>query len=99
MACRAIRAKCTVVPVILFMAGKTIGWSAFVDVVDMALRAFDLRMTVFQFERRKVVIEICGCPSLRFMTGTAVGTESSLMGIIPAMAGLAIHRRSLKIGK
>ena len=59
----AVRAKLTVVFIVLLMAGVTIGGRALENIVNMALLAFGLGVFAFKFENRKVVIEFRGLPT------------------------------------
>lgn len=72
MAGGAIGTESTVVFVILFMAGETICRCAFVNIIDMALLALRFRMSTFQFEDRKIVIELRGFPAVGGMTSCAI---------------------------
>ena len=59
----AVRAKLAVVFVILLMAGVTIGGRACKDIILMTTFAGDARVSAFEFENRKVVIELRGLPT------------------------------------
>ena len=64
MTARAVRAKRSVVFIILLMAGITVCGRAFENFVDVALLTGDFRMSAFEFESREVVIELRGLPAV-----------------------------------
>ena len=53
----------TVVFVVLLMTGVTIGGRPFEDIILMTTFAGDSRVSAFEFESRKVVIELRGLPT------------------------------------
>jgi len=65
----------------------------------MALLAFYVGVRAFEFEHRKVVIELGGRPAISSMTRGAVRAEPALMRFILAVAGITIGRRFGKIVK
>ena len=60
----AVCAELAVVFVILLMTGITIGGRAFENVIDVALLTLGFGMFAFEFESRKVVIELRGLPAV-----------------------------------
>ena len=59
----AVRAELTVVFIVLLMAGVTIGGRTCEDIILMTTFAGDSRVPAFEFESRKVVIELRGLPT------------------------------------
>ena len=99
MAGRTVRAKLTVMLIILLMAGITIGGRTFEDIIDMALLAFHIRVLAFQLESGKVMVEGGLLPIGRGMAGAAVRAEGALVGILGGVAGIAILRCRGKISQ
>jgi hypothetical protein len=64
MTARAVGAKCSVVFIVLLMAGITVRGRALEYVIDVALLTGDFCMFAFQFENREVVIELRGLPAV-----------------------------------
>lgn len=57
------------------------------------------RVFTFQLENRQIVVELCGRPPIFGMAVHATESIFALMGLIVAMAGIAILQRHLKIPK
>ena len=81
-----VRAKLTVVFVVLLMAGVTIGGRTCEDIILMTTFAGDSRVPAFEFESRKVVIELRGLPTVGRMTGGAILPEPAVVFVILPMA-------------
>jgi len=90
MTCRAIRAKATIVMIVLLMTGETIRRCTLEDIVNVALVAFDAGVLAFEFESRKVVVKPGGFPTLWCMTPASIRTKRALMSVIPDVAGLTV---------
>lgn len=97
MAGGAICSELAAMFIVLFMTGITICGSALVNVVDVALFAFDLLMFAFEFEICKVVIELGWFPGIGGMAGGAVRAETTLVRFVFAMAGVTILRQGLQV--
>lgn len=54
-------------------------------------------MHAFQFESGKVMIKRRRRPTRGCVTGTAIGAQPALMGILPGMAGEAVLRCGLQV--
>ena len=83
--------------VIPLMAGVTIAGSPLKNVVDMAAIARYGDMPAVQFERGKVVVKGCRRPARWGVTGTAIGTQPALVGILSGMAGETVLRRGAQV--
>jgi hypothetical protein len=81
----AIRAKLTIMFIILLVAGVAIHRGAFELSIHMAGLTINFCVFAFQFECREIVIELCGCPAFCGMTFRAVQTESALVRLILEM--------------
>lgn len=93
----AIRAVCAVVFIVLLMTGVTISRRASKDLVLMAGLTSHFGMFAFQLEDRKIVIEFGGCPTVLRMTIHATKSITTVVRLVPLMAGIAILQRHLKI--
>ena len=70
------------------MAGITIGWGAFVDIIGMAIRTRSLNMRAGQLEGSHVVVETCRQPSAGRMAAAAVRTQQARVRILIRMTGI-----------
>ena len=95
----AVRAKPTVMLVVVLMAGVTIAGGAFVYAVLVAVLTLCFGVPALEFERRQAVIEFGGRPAVGGVTGGAVGAEASLVRVVGAVAGGAILRSARKVGE
>lgn len=93
----AVRAKLTVMLVILTVAGVAIAGRAFVHIVQVALLTAHIRMFPFEFERRQVVVEFGRRPAIRRMAEGAISAKAPLVRLVSVMAGVTILRRGGKI--
>ena len=82
----AIRAQLTAVDIVLGVAANTGCGRAFVDAIDMTAGAGHGGMFPVQMEREFRVVNIGGLPAGGRVTGCAIGTKLSLVGIICAVA-------------
>ncbi len=97
MARRTVRAKLTVVSVILLMTRITIGWRAFEDIILMTRLAIYFFMLTFEFEGSKIMIKFCRYPRFCGMATLTRQTEATLMRFILLMTGITIAGQRLKI--
>jgi hypothetical protein len=95
MTSRAIRAKLTIVFIILLMARITIPRCSFEDIINMAFFTFNFTMLAFQFEVRQIMVKRCAFPVIRGMASRAILSEPALMFIILSMTRETILRRRL----
>ena len=96
---RTVGSELTVMLIILFMAGITIGGRAFEDVIDVALLAFHFGVPALQFEGGKVMVKSGFLPIRWIVAGTAIRAKLSVMGIVSGVTGSAILGCSRKIGQ
>lgn len=99
MAGGAIGAVPAIVLIILFMTGVTISGCALINTIPMTGFAFCFGMLALQFKGCEIVVEFGGCPGTGGMTGGTIRPKTSIMRFIGTVAGVAILRRSLEIGK
>jgi len=99
MAGGTIRAKTTVVGIVLAVAGVTVRWRPLEDTVLMTCLARYLGMSALQLEGRQVMIELRVLPAIRCVADATIGSEASLVRIIVMVAGIAIFLRHFKIHK
>ena len=97
MANRAIRAKFTVMFIILLMTGITIFGRACEDIIPMTISASNIGMFAFQFEVGQIMVKSCVIPTIRIMTRGAILSEPASMFIILLMTRETILRRRLQI--
>lgn len=98
----AVCAILTVVFIIRLVAGITVHGRAFVLIVHMAGFTFHLRVFPLQFERRQVVIELCGSPAICCVALAAIQPEAALMRFIVVVTGMAIlggHREVIQAAR
>jgi hypothetical protein len=91
-----VRAKLTVVSVIVLMAGIAICGRAFENIILMTRLASFFSMLTFEFEGSKVMIKFCWPPCFCGMAILTNQTESTLMRFILLMTGITVARKSLK---
>ena len=72
MAGGTICPESAVVLIVRAMTGVTIGRCALIDIVEMAFRAFNFSMFPFEFERREIMVEGGGTPTVNTVTGGAI---------------------------
>lgn len=76
----------SVVFIILFMAGVTVFWRAFEYIIHMAFLAGDTGMFAFQFERRKIMVEMGRRPAFGGVAGLAFCAIGEVMRVILPVA-------------
>ncbi len=96
MASRTILAQCSVVHIILLMAGKAIGWRAFEDFVDVTFCAEHTRMCPRQLKSRQIMIKRGPTPGLGGMTTSAILAQAAIMLIIFLVTSKTIGWRAFK---
>lgn len=96
MADSAVPAELTVVPVIVGMAGITVGRGALEDFVDMAVRARNLVVFTCQYEGCQVVVKGCRQPARGGVAKRTIGSKLTEMFVILAMTGMAIRGCTLE---
>ncbi len=89
MAHSAVLTIGSIVFVVVLVACITIGWGAFIDIVDMAGGAGDIDVRAGQLEGSQVVIETGPSPAGGCMAAGAILAQRALMLIILLMAGIA----------
>jgi hypothetical protein len=85
-----VRPQAAGMPVVSFVAGITVGWRAFVDIVDMATGTDQRGMSPGQFEGGQVMVEGGRFPSVDIVTDCAVGSKSATVFIYVLVAGITI---------
>ena len=85
MAGGAIYPVLTAMFVILAMTGIAISWRTDVRIVLMAGLTSRISVFSFQFEGRKIVIELRRAPPVHGMTGGAIPAKAALMGLVAAV--------------
>ena len=90
MAGTTIRAKLSIVVVIVCMTGITIRRRAFVNTIDMARAALDIGVSSRKREAGIVVIEGYIAPTTGGMTCSAVRTELSIVVVLVCVACITI---------
>ena len=95
----AIGSKTPAMFVVALVAGKTICWCAFENIVRVTFFASNFGMFTFQFEYRKVVIEGGIFPVRQVVTYRAVGAEISCVRVVAEVAGVTIQGRVFKISQ
>lgn len=90
MACAAVRAKLTLVRVVLFMTGVAVCRRTLEYIVRMTLRGGDPGVSARQLEGRHVVIEFGGGPAHDGVASGAILTKLTVVRIVLLVAGEAI---------
>lgn len=92
-----ILSKFTSMLVILGVTGSTLLRGTLEDFIFMAIRAFRLGMFSEQFKIRQIMVKSGWLPGRSFMTGRAIRSKVTLMGVILQMAGITIRGKCFKI--
>jgi len=90
MAGAAIGAKLPVVIVVGSMTGIAVGWRALIDTIGMTVATGQITMLPHQWETRIGMIKGRAAPATGRMTGSAIGSELSVVMIIGSMTGETI---------
>ena len=96
MAGGTILAQRAIVAIITLMTGKTIRWSAFIDVIYMAACAGRTDMRASQLESREIVVESSRLPGGSGMADTAILTKLSVVVINVLVTGVTSGWSALK---
>jgi hypothetical protein len=97
MADTAIRAKTTIMLVVLSVTGKTVGWRSLIDAIPMALLTTYFRVPAVKCESREVVVEFGRLPAIGGMANGTILPEPPLMSVVCTVACLTILHDSGKI--
>lgn len=93
----AVRAKFSVVFIVLRVAGIAIRGRPLIDIVFVAILAVGLGVFALQLEGRQVVIESGGRPAIGRVTRRAVRAEAPRVRVVHKMAGRTVLRRRLQV--
>jgi len=96
MTSAAVRAKTSVVLIVLFMAGIAILRRTLEDVVHVTLGTGHIQVPACQLESCKIVVKFCRLPAIGRMTGSAIRAELTVVRVILFMAGIAILRSTFE---
>lgn len=92
-----VRAKLTVVFIVLSMAGVTIRGRARKNIVLVAILTGCICVPAFEFERDKIVIESGGSPAVFVVAVHAIGTKTTIVRLVSAVTGIAVLQSHLKV--
>jgi len=93
----AVCSQAAIVGIVNSMAREAIAGRASEGTFSVAIFASNSCMFAFQFEGCQIVIELSGGPAIGVVTGCAVCSQLTLVGIIISVAGSAINRCRLKV--
>lgn len=96
MASTTIRTKLSPVRIPRSVTGITVFWRTAINTVCMARITLHIAVPASQWETCIRMIKCCPAPAIRGMTGTAIRSKLTTMGILCSMASITILGRTFE---